>query len=313
LTGNAAAAVRHFERAASLEKPAFRRACVLPRCASHRATRRERSATSKVSPPPTGIRAGGHRALRAHMSRRQYDKALAVLANVEKKQPGAAVHELRGNVMLAKRDYKAARTSYAKALELEPARLSAARRLAGLDLLDNKPADARARYEKMIEANPKSESLQIALAETLALSGAPPADVKGGARQGGRRRTPTRARRGSRWWHTCAERATRVVRWRPPRRPRRPCPRTSRYWRRSGAATGQRESAQARATFAQVAELQPGNPAATLRVAATHVADKDFAGAIELQRKVLAAQPNYGPAILALAATQIAAGKSKMR
>ncbi len=69
------------------------------------------------------------------------------------------------------------------------------------------------------------------------------------------------------------------------------------------------ETAQARTTFAQVAELQPGNPAATLRVAATHVAEKDFAGALELQRKVLAAQPNYGPAILALAATHIAAGK----
>ena len=37
------------------------------------------------------------------------------------------------------------------------------RRLAGLDLLDNKPADARVRYEKMIEANPKSDDMVVAI------------------------------------------------------------------------------------------------------------------------------------------------------
>src|SRR5205823_2992109 len=49
----------------------------------------------------------------AHVQRREYDKALAAIAALEKKQPDNPVtSNLRGGVYLAKRDLKAARENF---------------------------------------------------------------------------------------------------------------------------------------------------------------------------------------------------------
>lgn len=58
----------------------------------------------------------------AHLRRGETDKALEAHAQLERKQPGqpAGVHNLRGGLMLAKRDVPAARTAFEKALSLRP-------------------------------------------------------------------------------------------------------------------------------------------------------------------------------------------------
>ncbi len=77
----------------------------------------------------------------AHMQRREYDKALADVDRLEKKQPNVAfVQNLRGTVYLAKRDLKSARASFEKALELQPDFLPAARNLTIIDLQDGNVA-----------------------------------------------------------------------------------------------------------------------------------------------------------------------------
>ena len=213
-----------------------------------------------------------------HLRKREYDKALAAVAAIEKKQPGNALNaELRGNVYLARYDLKEARKHFAKALELEPKRLSSARSLAIIDLQEGKAADARARYEKIIAAEPKNEQPLIALAEILALSGAPAAEVKSvldravaangsvgrPAPRAGRALPPHRRQQGAR-----------------SRRPARPRPRfrTSRASsRRYGAmqlAGG--EAAQARDTFTRLTQLVPQSPAPWLRVSEAHIAARDL-------------------------------------
>ena len=310
LNGNAPGALRLFERAAELEKggSAARVRLAQVRLTQGEAARAMADLERISAAEPSAVQAD-LALYAAHMSRREYDKALAVVATIEKKQPGALPNELRGNVQLGKRDYAGARASFGKALAAEPGRLSAARSLAALDLLENKPADAKARYEKMIAADPRNEQLEIALAELLAVSGAPAADVR-----------------------ATLDRATAA-------NPASPNARIALigHLRRAGDLRGALEAArgaaaalpedpqviealgtmqlanqeygQARDTFVKLSELQPRNPNAPLRVSEACVAQKDYPAAIAALRKSLAIQPDYPPALLALAATQLAAGK----
>jgi predicted Zn-dependent protease len=79
----------------------------------------------------------------AHLRRGETDKALAAQAELERKQPdNPLVHNLRGGLMLAKRDVPAARAAFEKALARQPDYLAAAVNLARLDLAERVP-DAR--------------------------------------------------------------------------------------------------------------------------------------------------------------------------
>jgi putative PEP-CTERM system TPR-repeat lipoprotein len=100
-----------------------------------------------------------------YMSLRQYDKALAAIDVLEKKLPNAAlVHNLRGNVYLAKRDALDARKSFERALGVDPAFLPAATSLAELDVQDKKMADARARFESVLAKDKNSAPAMLGLA-----------------------------------------------------------------------------------------------------------------------------------------------------
>src|SRR5205085_6262160 len=69
--------------------------------------------------------------IRAHAQRREYDKALAAVDVLEQKQPKSPLaSNLRGGIYLAKRDFKAARTSFEKAHQLAPLDLASAGNLA---------------------------------------------------------------------------------------------------------------------------------------------------------------------------------------
>jgi len=109
----------------------------------------------------------------ANMRRNQLDAALKAVANLEKKQPGNPVaHNLRGNILLGKGDFNGARKSFAQALTLNPAFLPAAGALAQLDLRDNKPDDARKRYESVLAQEPKNAAALLALADLRVRTGA---------------------------------------------------------------------------------------------------------------------------------------------
>lgn len=114
----------------------------------------------------------------AHLRRGETDKALEAHAQLERKQPdNPLVHNLRGGLMLAKRDIPAARAAFEKALALRPDYLSAAVNLARLDLAERRPDDALGRVRAVVERNPKNVEALLTLAELQRATGAASADV----------------------------------------------------------------------------------------------------------------------------------------
>lgn len=114
----------------------------------------------------------------AHLRRREFDQALPAIAKLEQKQPNSAlVHNLRGGALLGKGDRTGARKSFELALAAEPGNFAAASNLAGLDLRDNKAADAKQRFEAMLAKNPNQYRVVLALAELHAKTGGKPAEV----------------------------------------------------------------------------------------------------------------------------------------
>ncbi len=209
---------------------------------------------------------------------------------------------------LARYDLKEARKHFAKALEIDPNRLSSARSLAIIDMQEGKLADARARYEKIIAAQPRNEQPLIALAEILALSGAPDAEVKSALERAVAANTSAVGPRLALVAHyrrigdnKAALEAARAAAAALPNEPR-----VVELYGTMQLASG--ETAQARETFTRLAQLMPQSATPWLRVSEAHIAVRDYVSALDAQRKALAIQPDYGPALVALATTYLIAG-----
>jgi len=109
----------------------------------------------------------------AHLRRQELDKALKAIDALEKKQPDKPLAaNLRGRVLLAKRDLPGARKSFERALQIDPLFFPAVASLAGLDLADKKPQDAKARFDAVLAKNPKNAQALLAQAELAARTGA---------------------------------------------------------------------------------------------------------------------------------------------
>lgn len=109
----------------------------------------------------------------AYMRRQEFDKALKAIDGLEKKQPDKplAAH-LRARILLAKRDIAGARKNFERALAIDPAYYPAVASLAGLDMADKRPEDAKKRFEAVLTKDPKNSRALLALAELAARSGA---------------------------------------------------------------------------------------------------------------------------------------------
>ena len=114
----------------------------------------------------------------AHLRRQEFDKALKAIDVLEKKQPDKPLAaNLRGRVLLAKRDPSGARKSFERALQIDPMFFPAVASLAGLDLADKKPQDAKARFDAVLAKDPKNAQALLAQAELAARTGAPQTEV----------------------------------------------------------------------------------------------------------------------------------------
>ena len=104
--------------------------------------------------------------------RKDFATAMKAVGALEKKQPdNPLVHSLRGTILAAKNELPAARKSFEKALSIKPGYFPAAASLAGLDLKEDKPDDARKRFEGVLVADPKNLEAMLALAELKARAG----------------------------------------------------------------------------------------------------------------------------------------------
>lgn len=103
------------------------------------------------------------------VKKREFDQALAALAELEKKDPQNPVYmDLRGGVYLAKGDNVNARKSYAMAFGKQPTNTLLANNLAKIDLLENKPNDAIKRYQGILAKDKNNAAAMIALAQLYA-------------------------------------------------------------------------------------------------------------------------------------------------
>lgn len=99
----------------------------------------------------------------------QFDKALASIAVLEKKLPNSpGTYNLKGQAYIGKKDFAQARKSFEQALKLEPTLVSAAVRLATMDLQEKNLPAARGRYMAILDKDSKSIPAMVGLAELAA-------------------------------------------------------------------------------------------------------------------------------------------------
>ena len=114
----------------------------------------------------------------AYLKRQEFDKALKTIDGLEKKQPDKPLAaQLRGTTRLAQRDVAGAKKSFERALTIDPVYFPAVASLAGLDLMDKRPDDAKKRFEAVLAKNPKNGQALLALADIAARSGGAKAEV----------------------------------------------------------------------------------------------------------------------------------------
>ena len=101
----------------------------------------------------------------SHLRRESYDEALKAIAGLEKKQPNNPMtHNLKAAAYVGKKDIATARKHLERALALQPTYVTAATNLARLDIEDNKPREARRRFETILEKDKNNVQALLALA-----------------------------------------------------------------------------------------------------------------------------------------------------
>lgn len=98
-----------------------------------------------------------------------FDGALTSITALEKKQPQSPLPwNYRGVAYLGKKDIENARTSFERALKIDPKFLPAANYLARLDVLEKKPEAARKRFESILAVDKNNAGAMLALSDLAA-------------------------------------------------------------------------------------------------------------------------------------------------
>ena len=106
------------------------------------------------------------------------DGALKAIDGLVRKIPDRPVgYNLRGRVLLLKRDIPGAIKAFEVALSKDPKYFPAVASMAAIDLNGGKPEAARKRFEDLLQADPKSHQALLALAELGVRTGAPADEV----------------------------------------------------------------------------------------------------------------------------------------
>ena len=173
LGGEDAAAAALFERARKVkpDDPGLRTAVAL----SQLARGQGESAIAELQ--SVAASDGGQVAdlalIAAELRRKSPDGALRAIDGLERKQPGSALApHLRGQVLLLKKDEAGARAAFEAAHQRDASYLPPVAALARLDLQAKQPAQAKARFEAMIQAHPDNSAARLLAADLAARTGA---------------------------------------------------------------------------------------------------------------------------------------------
>lgn len=194
LTGEPALATQLFERAARIkpDDPRLRTAVALSNLARGR-TDVALTELQSVANSDSGI-SGDLALISAELHRKAYDRALAAVAGLERKQPGKPLApHLRGQVLLMQLKAQpapqgaaqaasqaasqasllaAARAAFEKSVAADPSYLPPVAALAALDMRDKQPAAAQARFDALLKVAPQNSAARVAAAELAQRNGA---------------------------------------------------------------------------------------------------------------------------------------------
>jgi putative PEP-CTERM system TPR-repeat lipoprotein len=248
--------------------------------------------------------------VRAALARREFDKALAAIDAMEKKQPNTAMaSNLRGLALVGKRDVAGARRNFERAVALDAGYFPAAANLARLDLADQKPEEAKKRFDAVLAKDPKSVAALLAIAELRAKSGGSPDEVAaliGKAVAANPTDVLPRLRLITHWLR--ADQAAKAVTAGQDAMAALPNrPEILQALGRAQIAAGNPNLALE--TYSKLVQLQPKSPTPLLRVAEAQVAAKDKEAALRTLRKALALKPDLVDAYRAIAVLELDAGR----
>jgi putative PEP-CTERM system TPR-repeat lipoprotein len=115
----------------------------------------------------------------SQMRRQNFAQALRAIDSLQAKLPQSALpHQLRGRVLTHRKDIDGARSSFNKALEVDPGYFPAVASLATLDIAQKKTDDALKRFQEQLAVEPKNYRALLAVAELKLQTGAPADEVR---------------------------------------------------------------------------------------------------------------------------------------
>lgn len=157
-------AERHFARAAQLNPKDGRSRTVLAMAQlSKGRTEQSLHELEGISAEDSGTSADMALII-THLRAKDYDKALAAIDVLERKQANKVVPaNLRGRVELARGNRAAARKAFETALQADPLNMPAAGSLASMDLADKQPKAALGRFEAMLKKDSAYWPAQLAI------------------------------------------------------------------------------------------------------------------------------------------------------
>jgi len=248
----------------------------------------------------------------AYWSRLEFDKALNAIDRLEKKQPNnPQTFNMRGRILLAKKDTLFARKSFERALESSPGYYPAASNLADLDLADAKPEAAVKRFEGVIAVDPNNSQAFLSLAELRLRAKAPGDEVVGLINKAIAANISDPAPRAAlvsffliakdtKKAIAAAQDALAAI---PDR------PELLNVLGQAQRAAG--EINQALATYSKLAAARPGSAEPHMRMAQLHAENKDFEAAARSLRRGLEIKPDLVSAQHNLMRLSLASGKQQ--
>ncbi len=226
--------------------------------------------------------------LRAGNTARALEAADALIA----KQPdNAEAYNLKGGVLMSRRDAAGARAAFEKALQVNPELLAAVINLARIDLSEGAAPAAAGRFEAYLKAYPSNPEAYVAYADLKTVSAAPAGEVQAileraaaavpGAVQPRLAMVRHHLRQGDN------RRALAVAQELAAANPNLPA--AVEALARAQTAAGEHQ--QAISAYGRLANLLPQSPAPLVEMAGVQQAAKDLNGAEQTLRRAIAMQP----------------------
>lgn len=228
--------------------------------------------------------------------RREFDKALVAIEQLEQKQPDKAqAAVLRGRTEALRGKPDKAREAFEQALKITPGYLPAATALAGLDIREQNPDEAIKRFEAVAKANPASVEARLAIVGLRAKKGEP--------REGVLKEIETLVKEFPKepgpllalaTWHLESGQAAKAVEM--AQQGKRTFPGNPAFvdmLARSYAASN--ELNQSINSYTELARLQPRSPTPLIHLADVYARNKDLPAAIAQLKKAVNLDPSYVP------------------